>query len=145
MHPTRRAALAFGALLLCGAAIAADAPTPAPASAPSPTAPVATAPAAATQAAPCPAPYPTSVIADYVLGCMIANGQGPETLRKCSCSIDFIAAAIPYPEYERVETLMRLQQMEGTGRNAAYKGAAWAKDAVTRFREVQAESTLRCF
>ena len=76
---------------------------------------------------------------------MISNGRSPETLRKCSCSIDFIAAAIPYPEYERVETLMRLQQMEGTGRNAVYKGAAWAKDAVTHFKEVQAESTLRCF
>ncbi len=76
---------------------------------------------------------------------MIANGQSPETLRKCSCSFDFIAAAIPYPEYERVDTLMRLQQLEGTGRNAAYKGAAWAKEAVTHFKEVQAESTLRCF
>jgi hypothetical protein len=102
-------------------------------------------PATVSAAAPCPTPYPTSVIADYVLGCMIANGQSPETLRKCSCSIDFIAAAIPYPEYERVETLMRLQQSEGTGRNAVYKGSVWAKDAVTHFKEVQAESTLRCF
>jgi hypothetical protein len=35
--------------------------------------------------------------------------------------------------------------MEGAGRNAVYKGAAWAKDAVAHFKEVQAESTLRCF
>jgi hypothetical protein len=92
-----------------------------------------------------PAPYPTTVIADYVIGCMLANGTTPETLRKCACSIDFIAAAIPYPEYERVETLLRLQQIPGGGRNAVYKESAWSKSAVAHLREVQAESTLRCF
>ena len=91
------------------------------------------------------ASYPTSVIADYVLGCMVANGQKPETLQKCACSMDFIAAAIPYEEYEQTETLMRLQQMTGGGRNAIYKNATWAKAAVDHLREVQAESTLRCF
>jgi hypothetical protein len=96
-------------------------------------------------AAPKPTPYPTATIADYVLGCMVANGQNPDNLRKCSCSFDFIAAAVPYEEYERVETLMRLQQGEGMGRTAVYKGAPWAKDAVAHFKEVQAESTLRCF
>ena len=45
------------------------------------------------------ATYPTSTIADYVLGCMISNGQSPEILQKCSCSMDYIAAAIPYGEY----------------------------------------------
>lgn len=99
----------------------------------------------------CPEPtlpepaYPTAVIADYVLGCMIANRPNPDTLRKCSCSMDFIATAMPYEDYERVETLLRLQQAEGAGRTAIYKGAPWAKEAVTRFKEVQAESTLRCF
>ncbi len=131
-----RTAFAIAALSLGGPALAANAPAQAPEAMHS---------GAPTVASPCPVPYPTSVLADYVLGCMIASGQSPETLRKCSCSIDFIAAAIPYEEYERVETLMRLQQTEGTGRNAAYKGAAWAKDAVTHFKEVQAESTLRCF
>lgn len=94
---------------------------------------------------PAPGRYPTAALADYVLGCMIANGQSPYALQKCACSIDFIAAAIPYEEYERVETLMRLQQSEGTGRTAAYKGTSWAKDAVARFKDVQAESTLHCF
>ncbi|HYN77257.1 MAG TPA: hypothetical protein VES73_05640 [Lamprocystis sp. (in: g-proteobacteria)] len=95
--------------------------------------------------APAPTPYPTVAVADYVLGCMIGNGPSPDTLRKCACSMDFIAAAIPYADYERIETLMRLQQLEGVGRNAAYKGAPWAKEAVAHFKEVQAESTLRCF
>mgnify|MGYP001389340100 CR=1 FL=1 len=97
------------------------------------------------QPTPQTAAYPSAVVADYVLGCMLSNGTSPDLLRKCACSIDFIAESIPYDEYERVETLLRLQQMPGTGRAAVYKGSNWAKNAVTHLREVQAESTFRCF
>lgn len=100
-------------------------------------------PAAQTQTQ--PTKYPTEVVTDYVLGCMLSNGASPDILRKCSCSMDFIAASIPYEEYEKVETLIRLQQMPGGGRSAFYKGSNWAKNAVVALREVQAESTLRCF
>jgi hypothetical protein len=89
--------------------------------------------------------YPTDVIADYVIGCMLSNGASPEVLRKCACSLDFIAESIPYEEYEKVDTLLRLQQMPGGGRNAFFKSSNWAKNALARLREVQAESTLRCF
>jgi len=92
-----------------------------------------------------PAPYPTEVVADYVLGCMLSNGTSPDVLRKCACSLDFIAGEIPYPEYEKVETLLRLQGIRGGGRAAFYKGSSWAKNAIAHLREVQAESTLRCF
>jgi hypothetical protein len=93
----------------------------------------------------CPQTYPTSVVADYVLGCMLTNGVTPEMLQKCSCSVDFIAASVPYEEYVQVETLMRLQQVEGAGRNAVYKDSTWSKAAIAHFKDVQAESTLRCF
>ena len=76
---------------------------------------------------------------------MAANGQTVEMLHKCSCSIDFIASMIPYADYEKIETLMQLQQLPGAGRNAVYKNSNWAKQAVTALREAQAESTLRCF
>lgn len=89
--------------------------------------------------------YPTEVIADYVIGCMLSNGTSPEVLRKCACSLDFIAESIPYGEYEKVDTLLRLQQMPGDGRNAFYKSSNWAKNALSHLREIQAESTLRCF
>ncbi|MCP3870722.1 MAG: hypothetical protein GY703_22040 [Gammaproteobacteria bacterium] len=92
-----------------------------------------------------PAQYPTAVTADYVIGCMAANGQTPEMLRKCACSIDFIASEIPIEEYEYIETLLRLRQMPGVGRNAVYKTSNWSEKTVARLREVQAESTLRCF
>lgn len=76
---------------------------------------------------------------------MASNGQTHEMLQKCSCSIDLIAKSIPYGDYEKIETLMSLQQMPGAGRNAVYSNSTWAKDAVKKLREVQAESTLRCF
>lgn len=101
------------------------------------------------KAADCPEqttpPYPTTVVADYVLGCMLANGTSPDILQKCACSMDFISESIPYEEYEKVETLLRLQQMPGGGRSVFYKNSNWAKNAVSQFREIQAESTLRCF
>lgn len=89
--------------------------------------------------------YPTAVKVDYVIGCMASNGQTYEMLQKCSCSIDFIAKSIPYSVYEKISTLLSLQQMAGAGRNAVYKSSTWSKDAVSKFRDVQAESTLRCF
>lgn len=92
-----------------------------------------------------PAAYPTEIVADYVLGCMLSNGTSPDVLRKCSCSMDFISGSISYEDYEKVETLLRLQQMPGGGRSTFYKESNWAKNAVAKLREVQAESTLRCF
>ena len=39
--------------------------------------------------------YPTEARADYVFGCMAANGQSRQALRQCSCSIDEIASILP--------------------------------------------------
>jgi hypothetical protein len=89
--------------------------------------------------------YPTSVKVDYVIGCMASNGQTHEMMQKCSCSIDLIEKAIPYNEYLQISTLLSLQQMSGAGRNAVYKSSTWSKKAVAKLRDVQADSTLRCF
>ena len=89
--------------------------------------------------------YPTSAKVDYVIGCMASNGQTYDIMQKCSCSIDFIAKSIPYDEYVQISTLLSLQQMAGAGRNAVYKNSTWSKEAVAKLRDVQADSTLRCF
>ena len=39
--------------------------------------------------------YPTAARADYVLGCMAANGNTREALLKCSCAIDTISQMMP--------------------------------------------------
>src|SRR5664280_1079441 len=57
--------------------------------------------------------YPTSARADYVFGCMKANGETQELLQKCSCSIDVIASIIPYDHYVTAETIISMSQATG--------------------------------
>jgi len=88
--------------------------------------------------------YPTSAVADYVLGCMSANGNKFESLHQCSCSIDFIKKKISYEVYERAQTVLRAQLDQGQ-RGLFYREASWAKKSVEKLEKAQAESTLRCF
>jgi hypothetical protein len=90
--------------------------------------------------------YPTAALADYVFGCIAANGQTPQALEKCSCSIDVIASIIPYQEYEAGETVLRMRQVKGGGEKMAlFQDTTIAKDAVDRLRRAQIEAELRCF
>ena len=88
--------------------------------------------------------YPTVTRAEFVFGCMGANGQTPEILYKCSCSIDVIASIIPYDRYVQIETVMRMQQVAGE-RTAAFRTTKWANAMVDEFKSAEAEATLKCF
>jgi lysyl-tRNA synthetase class II len=88
--------------------------------------------------------YPTEARADYVFGCMAANGQSRESLRKCSCSIDAIAEILPYEDYVTAETVLSMQQGSGE-RLSMFKTMAVATEAVRELRRAQAEAEMRCF
>lgn len=88
--------------------------------------------------------YPTEAIADYVFGCMAANGQTRQSLERCSCSIDIIASILPYERYVEAETVMSMRQMSGE-KSALFKTAKEYKDAVADLKRAQAESEMRCF
>jgi len=88
--------------------------------------------------------FPTPAIADYVLGCMAANGNSFESLHQCSCSIDFIKERMSYEEYEQAQTVMQARRDRGQ-RGVFYRDANWSKKRVKRLEDLQAESTLRCF
>ncbi len=88
--------------------------------------------------------YPTAVRADYVFACMATNGQTRETLAKCSCSIDIIAKVMPYELYERAETIMRMQLIQGH-RSAMFKNLPWMVELADKMKQLQAQSTLECF
>jgi len=88
--------------------------------------------------------YPTEARAEFVFGCMGANGQTPEMLYKCSCSIDVIASIIPYDRYVQIETVMRMQQVPGE-RTGAFRTTKWANAMVDEFKSAEAEATLKCF
>ncbi|MEL6217205.1 MAG: hypothetical protein AAFR79_01875 [Pseudomonadota bacterium] len=88
--------------------------------------------------------YPTVVRADYVFGCMAANGQTRAVLEKCACSIDVIASILPYAAYVEGETVLRMRQGAGE-RMAIFRTAEGAKTAVSDLRRAQAEAEIRCF
>jgi hypothetical protein len=88
--------------------------------------------------------YPTSARADYVFGCMKANGETREILEKCSCSVDVIASIIPYDRYVTVETILSMSQVTGPV-GSEFRQTETAKLALQEFRRAQAEAEVRCF
>lgn len=90
--------------------------------------------------------YPTADRADYVLGCMAANGNTREALLKCSCAIDVIAGIMPYAEYEKAETALSLQRGGGVGgRVGLFRDPPEIKQAIEQLHRAQAEANLKCF
>ncbi len=88
--------------------------------------------------------YPTAARADYVFGCMAANGQSREILERCACSIDEIAAILPYEDYLQAETVLSMRQVGGE-RMSFFRSAAMAEDIVGGLRRAQAEAEIICF
>ena len=87
--------------------------------------------------------YPTVTRADYVFACMQVNGQTRDMLEKCSCSIDQIAAVMPFDDYEAAETVMSVQ-LKG-GESVAALHYAHVQDKVKTLKRAQVEGELRCF
>ena len=88
--------------------------------------------------------FPTSARADYVFGCMKANGETRDSLDRCSCSVDVIASLISYDQYVSAETFMSMGQL--TGENGVlFRTSEPAKIAITDLKRAQAEAEIRCF
>jgi hypothetical protein len=88
--------------------------------------------------------YPTSARADYVFGCMAANGETRDSLERCSCSIDVMASILPYDRYVRAETILAMRQ--GVGQYATtFRSVKMFDDMVADLRRAQAEAEIRCF
>ena len=88
--------------------------------------------------------YPTVVRADYVFACMQVNGQTREALERCSCSIDAIAALLPFDQYEEAETIMRMRRLAGE-KAAIFQGNPTLRAKVDDLKRAQVEAELRCF
>ena len=88
--------------------------------------------------------YPTTARAEYVFGCMKANGETPRALEQCSCSVDIIATLLPYERYVSAETVLRMSQVPGVLGNQ-FRSTAQARTAVDDLRRAQAEAEVRCF
>ncbi|GFE52269.1 hypothetical protein So717_40220 [Roseobacter cerasinus] len=88
--------------------------------------------------------YPTAARADYVFACMATNGQTREMLDRCACSIDEIAAILPYEKYLEAETVLSMRRVGGE-RMSFFQSAAMAENMVADLRRAQAEAEIVCF
>jgi len=88
--------------------------------------------------------YPTAARADYVFGCMKANGDTRLSLDQCSCSIDVIATILPYERYVAAETVASVNQQAGQV-GALMRNTDAARDVLQELRRAQAEAQVRCF
>jgi hypothetical protein len=88
--------------------------------------------------------YPTTAVADYVFGCMAANGESREALFHCSCSFDVMASILPYSKYEQAETILSVGQQGGPGTDIL-RSNPQLKEVVAEMRRAQAEAEVRCF
>jgi len=86
--------------------------------------------------------YPTAARADYVFGCMKANGETRQALDQCSCSIDVVATLLPYERYISAETVLSMAQVPGTLGNQ-FRSTEQATSALNDLRRAQAEAEVR--
>ncbi|MBR1191196.1 hypothetical protein JQ634_15720 [Bradyrhizobium sp. AUGA SZCCT0240] len=88
--------------------------------------------------------YPTSARAEYVFGCLKANGETRQAIEQCSCSIDIIASIIPYERYVSAETVLSMAQHRGN-LGGQFRTSEQAASALNDLRRAQAEAEVRCF
>ena len=88
--------------------------------------------------------YPTEVVADYVYGCLKANGETREALAACSCSVDVVASILPYTRYEEASTFLGLMQLRGEGSDL-FRSTERSRASIQELRRAQAEAEIRCF
>ncbi len=88
--------------------------------------------------------YPTAARADYVIGCLAANGFSHDLLEKCSCGIDTIADMMSYDDYEKAETILSMQQGVHGPQADIFRHTPIAIEEIDRLHRAEAEVNLRC-
>jgi len=88
--------------------------------------------------------YPTAARADYVIGCLAANGFKRELLDKCACGIDTIADLMSYDDYEKASTILSMQQGGLGERGGLFRDTPIAKEELQKLHEAEAQVNLRC-
>src|SRR5215813_4353903 len=88
--------------------------------------------------------YPTSARAEYVFGCLKANGETRQAIEQCSCSIDVIASLVPFERYVTAETVLSMSQVRGN-LGTQFRTSEQASTALKELRRAQAEAEVRCF
>ncbi len=86
--------------------------------------------------------YPTQGRVEYVLGCMDEKGHDFANVYKCSCTIDRIAAVLPYDDYVEQMTFAKYATLGGEGGNEFRVDRARAQ--TKKCRALQQEAYQAC-
>ncbi len=85
--------------------------------------------------------YPTAARAEYVFGCIKANGETRQAIEQCSCSIDVVASLLPYDRYITAETVLSMAQVQGN-LGGQFRSSEQANTALNDLRRAQAEAEV---
>jgi len=88
--------------------------------------------------------YPTEARADYVFVGIKPNGENPDMLRRCSCSIDVIASLLPYDRYVAAQTVASMNQVHGQI-GTMFRASEQSKSMLADLHRAEAEAEIRCF
>jgi hypothetical protein len=87
--------------------------------------------------------FPTLARVEYVLRCMdYHGGQVYENMYSCVCSIDRIASAFSYDEFEKAEVLAQLRTTPGERGGLFREGG---RELVAKYLEVTEAAEKSCF
>lgn len=89
--------------------------------------------------------FPTSARVEYVLGCMDRNGgQNYDNLYACVCTIDKVAAELPFKRYEYAQTMSVMIQTPGE-KGGAFRDAPGARKLVREYGSILETAEASCF
>jgi len=89
--------------------------------------------------------FPTSARVDYVLGCMDRNGgENYDNLYSCVCTIDKIAAEMPFKRYEYAQTMSVMIKTPGE-KGGAFRDAPGARKLVREYNSLLKTAEAGCF
>ena len=90
--------------------------------------------------------FPTQARVEFVLQCMNwSGGQSYDTLYPCICTVDRIAAQMPYAEYAQAETLTYLYRTPGERGGVFRDAAPESRKRVKDLGKLRKKAEAACF
>ena len=89
--------------------------------------------------------FPTQARVEFVLGCMSEQGgQSYDTLYKCVCLIDAIAAEMSHSEFAEAQVFSQLRSTAGE-RGGVFRDPDQARSLVAKLEAALERGKARCF
>lgn len=89
--------------------------------------------------------FPTQARVEFVLDCMrTSKAPAQESMYKCSCAIDSIAAKVDYATWVELSTVANATTIAGE-RGGVMRDLKDGRKIISSFRELQAEAKKHCF